>query len=141
MRLFLFFCSLILIGCQQPNCLVAAGKLQEESSIYMLNIPNKSLFVVELINEFRKGGFDVRHNSKGKHLFIAVSNKKIKGFLDIDFSKYTDYPDSGDFKPGNTTIRTEFEPTIRCQYLDFGKETEHIGDLIGKCADKYKEAK
>lgn len=141
MRLFLLFCSLILIGCQRPNCLVASGKLQEESGIHMLNIPNRNLFVVDLLNEFRKSGFDSRHNAKGEHLFIRISNESIKGFLDIDFSKYTDYPDSSDFKPANTIIRTEFEPTKRCQYLDFEKETEHISDLIVKCADKYKKAK
>jgi hypothetical protein len=141
MRFVLLLCLVIFIGCQRPNCIVASGQLQEESGIRMLNIPIRNLFVVDLLNEFRKGGFDIRHNSKGEHLFIAISNESIKGFLDIDFSKYTDYPDSGDFRPANTIIRTEFEPTKRCQYLNFEKETEHISDLIGKCADKYKNAK
>lgn len=141
MRHFLLFCSLILNGCQHPDSPVAADRLHEVSSIQLLIITNKNRFVSDLLSSFRERGFAINHNPKENHLFMTISNDKLKGFIDVDFSNYADYPSPSDFQPANVSIRSEFEPRIRCQHLGFEKEVSNVADIIVRCAGKDKDKK
>ena len=141
MRHFLLFCSLILIGCQHPDSPVVADRLHEVSSIQLLVITNRNSFVSDLLRSFRERGFAINHNSKEFHLFIAISSDKLKGFIDVNFSKYADYPSPSDFQPANISVRAEYEPGIRCQYLGFEKEVSNVEDIIVMCAGKDKDKK
>jgi hypothetical protein len=131
----------ILVGCQSPDSPSLTNSFHEVSSTQMLVVTDRNRFATDLLSSFRERGFAINHNSKAYHLFMTISNDRLKGFIDVDFSNYADYPSPSDFQSANVSIRSEFEPRIRCQYLGFEKEVNNVADIIVRCAGKDKDNK
>jgi len=131
--------SVILVGCQSHESPSMTMVFHELSCHQLLVIRDRNRFVTDLVSSFRERGFVINYNSKEHHFFLAISSDKLKGFIDVDFSNYADYPSPSDFQPANVSIRSEFEPRIRCQYLGFEKEVNNVADIIVRCAGKDKD--